>query len=188
MEYVYHFTDTVRLPWIVESGELRAGSNRIGGYPDDFLWATTAHQGDRTASGMQGYRQGITGLVRLALHAEDFELWPDILAGFPQWTDAHVRSLAAAARRQGEMDFTRWRARAEPLPLSRVLTIEAKTFTSNWRSVDLADACLQHHHSDMRGCLLGGTVYVSTFVELGHYTTKKMSLDEWRRSASIPAA
>jgi hypothetical protein len=47
---VYHFTDTTRLPWIIDSGELQPGKNRIGGYPLDFLWATSSLNGDRTSS------------------------------------------------------------------------------------------------------------------------------------------
>ncbi len=34
--HVYHYTDTGRLPWILQSGELRPGRNKIAGYPDDF--------------------------------------------------------------------------------------------------------------------------------------------------------
>ena len=84
MNTIYHFTDTTRLPWIVAAGELRPGRNQIGGYPVDFLWATTNCHGDRTAAGMLGYRHGASALVRIALHEEDFETWPAILERFPQ--------------------------------------------------------------------------------------------------------
>ena len=63
-EVVYHFTNSARLPWIIETCELRPGLNRVGDYPNpDFLWATTNQLGDNTASGMSGgsytaYRQG----------------------------------------------------------------------------------------------------------------------------------
>ena len=42
---LYHFTDTVRLPWIVDADGLRLYRNQIGGLPSpDFLWATTSSQ------------------------------------------------------------------------------------------------------------------------------------------------
>jgi hypothetical protein len=84
-EHVYHFTDTARLPWILRSGELRPGANRVGGYPDpDFLWATVDSRGARSASGGgQGYREGLVRLVRFTLRAEDFEPWPGILRRYP---------------------------------------------------------------------------------------------------------
>ncbi len=187
---VYHFTCTARLPWIVETGELRPGCNRIGGYPVDFLWATTNFQGDRTASGMPEYRKGGTALVRLTLHAEDFELWPAILERFPQWTKDHVDGLEAFARRLGETTFGRWRARAEALPLSRVIQIEAKTYTGTWRPVDPHDACLRHGNKPaVRGTLLNGCVYTSVqYIRPGHpteYDVQRMSLDEWHGTATI---
>jgi hypothetical protein len=38
---LYHYSDTARLPWILDTGDLRVGRNKIGNFPDpDFLWAT----------------------------------------------------------------------------------------------------------------------------------------------------
>jgi hypothetical protein len=86
MNVVYHFTCAGCLPWIIAAGELRAGRNQKGNFPKpDFLWATTDRRGDRTASAWASYRKG-SALVRLTLHADDFELWPDIVSRFPQWT------------------------------------------------------------------------------------------------------
>ena len=81
---VYHFTDTARLPWILQSGELRPGANRIGGFPHpDFLWATTSERGARSAAAsMQGFRTGLTRMVRFILHADDFEAWRDMVRQF----------------------------------------------------------------------------------------------------------
>jgi hypothetical protein len=192
---IYHFTCTARLPWIVESGELRPGRNQVGGYPIDFLWATTSSRGDRTASGMWGYRAGGTALVRLTLHAEDFEPWPDILKRFPQWTEKHVHKLEAAARRAhrySETDFRRWRARADALPLSRVISAEAKPYTGNWITIDPYAVCVRGNADpDVRGVLLNDTVYVSIqHIEPGQatkYLMQKMSLSEWQRTAIIAA-
>jgi hypothetical protein len=189
MPHVYHFTDTARLPWIVETGELRPGRNQIGGFPVDFLWATTNAQGDRTASAMQLYRKGVTALVRLTLRVADFELWPDILERFPQWTSEHARLLEAAARRRGETNFGRWRARAEALPLSSVISVGAKTYSRNWKAVDLQDARLRHlKDPTARGVLLNGSVYFSIQRakpgQVPEYATGQVSLEGWHRSAA----
>src|SRR5215203_1119572 len=106
-DIVFHFTDTARLPWILASGELRPERNRIGGFPDlDFLWATTSPIGDRSAScGAQDYREGMTRLVRITLHVEDFEPWPQITARFPAWTADHIRQLESAARQSSPQDW-----------------------------------------------------------------------------------
>jgi hypothetical protein len=186
---VYHFTCTARLPWIVEAGELRPGRNQVGSYPVDFLWATTNKQGDRTASAMQRYRAGGEALVRLTLHAEDFEEWPAILERFPQWTREHVRRLENAARRRGETNFSSWHARAGALPLSRFINAEAKTYTGGWVSIDPQAVCLRGKADPtVRGTLLGGTVYVSAQrIEPGEptaYATCK-PLDEWARTAFV---
>ncbi|WP_028168711.1 hypothetical protein [Bradyrhizobium elkanii] len=182
-ETLYHFTCTARLPWIVATKELRPDRNQIGGFPSpDFLWATTRSQGDRTAAGMQGYRRGVTALVRLTLFAEDFEPWPAITARFPQWTIEHVRQLEAAARGRGETNFECWRARAEPLPLSRIIGAKAKTYTGRWRDLELA--FVQHPgNRDLRGIILNDEVYCSLqHVRDGYpigYVAERMSLAEW---------
>lgn len=185
-DHVYHFTCTARLPWIVATKELRPGRNQVGGFPSpDFLWATIRSQGDRTASAMQGYRKRATALVRLTLFAEDFEPWPAITARFPQWTTQQVHRLQAAALRRGEGDVESWRARAEPLPIARVISAEAKTYTGDWQPIKLVS--LQHpKEPDMRGILLNGTVYCSIrIMEDGRatqYATTRMSPEDWVKS------
>jgi hypothetical protein len=117
---VYHFTDVLRLPWILRSGELRCGANRIGGFPDpDFLWATTDSK---------GHKRWATGRhpARFVLSAEDFEPWHKIVRRFPQWTTHHIRRLERMSR--GD-DPRQWRCRQEPLPRDRWLGIE--TFSPN---------------------------------------------------------
>jgi|1185.fasta_scaffold127551_2 hypothetical protein len=136
-DVVFHFTDTARLPWILASGELRPGRNQLGGFPDpDFLWATTSPIGDRSASGgYQGYREGVTRLVRITLQAEDFEPWPQITARFPAWTADHSRRLESAARQSSPQG---WRCRVEPLPRHRWLAIETRTYVDKqWRALPL---------------------------------------------------
>jgi hypothetical protein len=180
---LYHFTCTARLPWIVVTKELRPERNEIGGFPSPgFLWATTRSQGDRTASGMQGYRKDATALVRLTLFAEDFEAWPAITARFPQWTIEHVRQLEVAARGSGETNFECWRARAEPLPLSRIIGAEAKTYTGRWRAIELTS--LQHPSNPaLRGIILNDKVYCSLQRAREGYPTEyiaeTVSLADW---------
>jgi len=181
-DIVYHFTCISRLPWIIAAKELRPGRNQIGNFPSpDFLWATTRSQGDRMASvSVQGYRNGVTAVVRLTLHAEDFEPWPAITARFPQWTTDHIKRLEQAARHKGETNRDCWRARAEPLPLTRVVRAEAKTYY-NWEPVELK--CLRHADPELHAISLGDFVYCSfQCVEPGRateYQMMKLLANEW---------
>jgi hypothetical protein len=190
MSKVYHFTDTVRLPWIVAADELCPGRNQIGGYPIDFLWATTSKLGDRTSVAMHGgYRQDMTALVRMTLHPDDFEPWPDILRRFPQWTSAHVHLLESTARRLGETNISGWRARAESLPLSRVISVEAKRYHGGWQAIDLAAVCVVGPGPSMRGVVLGDTVFASIqHIEPSlptAYRARKMLRDEWDGQTAV---
>src|SRR5258707_5551922 len=113
---LYHFTDTVRLPWILRSGILRPGRNSIAGFPDpDFLWGTTEAAGDRSASSATGdsdrsYRAGATRQVRFTLHGEDFQKWPDITRDHPAWPAEQISGLERVA---GQSSPTAWRCRFE---------------------------------------------------------------------------
>jgi hypothetical protein len=184
---VYHFTCTARLPWIIATRELQSYRDPISDFPNpDFVWATTRHQGDRTAAGMKGYRSGATALVRLTLSAGDFELWPEITNRFPQWKPDHIRRLEAAARSMGETNTASWRARAEPLPISRIIEAEAKSYTGRWRAVELHD--FLQHPSDpaVRGVVVNEVVYYAAqYIAAGHtgYAPGKISLADWKREA-----
>jgi hypothetical protein len=185
MSTVYHFTCTARLPWIVASGELRPGRNELGNYPDpDFLWATTNHRGDRTATAFQAYRSGDTALVRLTLPEEDFEYWPEIAARYPQWTPVQIARLETAALNRGESNFACWRARVTPLLLSRVISAEAKTYTGTWQPIELV--CLITTDPRVRAIALNDVVYCSTqHIQPGtptKYVVVKLPLAEWQRS------
>jgi hypothetical protein len=185
---VYHFTCAARLPWIVASGELRPGRNQLGKYPDpDFLWATTNPRGDRTASAFAAYRSGDLALVRLTLPEEDFEPWPEITARYPQWTPEQISRLETAALNRGESDFACWRARIEPLPLSRVIKSEAKTYTGTWQPIELV--CLINSDPRVRAIALNDVVYCSAqCIQAGRptkYAIRKLSLAEWQRNAVI---
>jgi hypothetical protein len=128
---VYHFTDTARLPWILHSGVLRAGQNRIGGYPADFLWAITDSRDATSASvGRKGYRKGVVRLVRFTLPAEDFEPWREIVRRMPDWTPKHIEAL----ERTGNCSPRKWVCRVDPLPRSRWIEIATRSYTDDrWR-------------------------------------------------------
>jgi hypothetical protein len=176
---VYHFTDVGHLPWIAATSELRPGRNRVGGYPVDFLWATTNPHGDRTATCMPTYRAGLP-LVRFTLRGEDFEPWPRILDRFPQWTPEQVGRLEAFAREKGQA-VSGWKTRAEPLPLSQVIKVETKRYTGRWQMIDLNTACLQKGKE--HGVLIDNIVYWSKrCIEPdapAHYAVRETSLAEW---------
>lgn len=134
---VYHYTDTGRLPWILKSGELRPGRNKIGGFPDpDFLWASTAENGDKSASAfVKEYRAGLTRLVRFTLMASDFEVWPNIVKRFPLWTLDQVERLERAAG--GKSVPALWRCRVNPLRRDAWAAIHTRSFRDR-RWIELA--------------------------------------------------
>jgi hypothetical protein len=186
---VYHFTDVYRLSWIIAAKQLEGGRNQIGGYPDpDFIWATTCEQGDRTASGMENYRKGETPLVRFTLSGEDFEPWSLVTERHPQWKAEHVHTLEAVARRKyKETGFSQWRIRAEPLPISRVIAVEAKTYRTRWQPVELIEE--RRIHPGFRAISFGGHVYASArVIELGRpagFIPAKVAPEVWRAGEDL---
>lgn len=133
---LYHFSSTYHLPWIFESGELRPGQNAIAGFPNpDFLWATKELRGDGTCTAHRFYKAGKTWLVRFTLNGEDFHPWSDIKLQSSPWTPTHIALLEALA--EGKSDPADWWCRVDPLPLDRVIAIEAKPFKGSiWRTVE----------------------------------------------------
>jgi hypothetical protein len=133
---VYHFTDTARLPWILDAGELKPGANAVGDFPEpEFVWATTCEHGDDTASGgrhVGGYRSGDRWLVRFTLRDEDFELWPDITRNYPAWTASHI------ARLEKRGNPALWRARVGPLPRAAWQAIHVRSYQQpRWEPIPL---------------------------------------------------
>ncbi|XIA64960.1 hypothetical protein ACFIOY_00270 [Bradyrhizobium sp. TZ2] len=165
----YHYTDTIRLPWIIESGELRPGTNRIGGYPQDFLWATTSESGDRTSSAMSPlckklYREGILWRVRLTLNAADFTSFSDIGKSCPEWTSGHTAQLIKSAAYMGERHPCKWLCRSEPLSLAKIIRAEAKSYAGGqWIEIDLSlGRCIAARtHPHTRGIVIGEHAYMA---------------------------
>jgi hypothetical protein len=170
-KFAYHFTDTVRLPWIVESGELRPVLNTSDGFPRDFLWATTNKLGDRTSSAMSPdgrrfWRDGRSLLVRFTLDSADFKGFPEMIENYPEWTSAHVAQLVSAAAAMGERHADQWLCRSEPLPLARVIRTEVKSYVEGrWTEIDLSSFPSDFSIGpNTRYVALGKNIYYSTRV------------------------
>lgn len=163
---VYHFTDTMRLPWIIETGELRPNTSRIGDFPPDFLWATTDQNGDRTSSAASSgirklWRDGQLQLIRFILKATDFGDWEEA-ATSSGWPDEQVEALKKAAVALGEPETTKWRCRPDPLPISNVLRVEAKSyFSGRWTLIDAnRESCVNSDTDpNFRAFIIGDFAY-----------------------------
>jgi hypothetical protein len=160
---VHHFSDTIRLPSIIASGELQPSTNRITGYPQDLLWATTSADGDRTsaamsASGLELWRDGFSEQIRFTLDAKDFDHFSPVIGSQLGWTDDQFNRLKLAAAALGERNTDNWRCRSEPLPLTKVRRVEAKSFAiGKWLEIDLyPDRCPIYEKSPhKRGVRIG---------------------------------
>lgn len=131
---VYHFTDTIRLPWILASGELRPSRNVVARWPMALLWATSNPVGDRTSNinsewSLKAYRQGVSQMVRFTLRGSDFLSWQEIQNQFPVWTATDVYRIESSARERGETGIDKWYGRVDGLPLDAVVEVHAKTYT-----------------------------------------------------------
>lgn len=184
MNTVYHFTDSLRLPWIIGSGELRPSLNQIGGFPIDFLWATTSAVGDRTCTSQIGaikqlYRDGGIQMVRFSLPADAFLHWRQAVAQFPEWTPHHVAALEYSAQHFGETEtgINNWRCRVTPLPIASA-TVEAKSYAGGrWVPIDdiTKKIIVLSDVRNGRGVIIGERVYksarqTSNLDEPGKYT------------------
>ena len=171
--FLYHFTDTARLPWISRSGELQPGRNRAGGFPDpDFLWATTDARGDGTASADrgEGYRTGKIWHVRFTVDATDFFPWGEVPHRFPQWTIDQVRRLEAGAA--GKSTPAAWWCREQPLRLSSCVAVDVRSYANNrWRPVPIGGDVVDMVGEDGGRWLAvetGGMVFASRQQEYPH--------------------
>lgn len=159
----YHFTDTARLPFILRDGYLRPGRNRLGGFPSpDFLWATTNHAVDATATGYDGYRKGITRLVRITLERSDFQPIWRVIAEHPAWTAAHLGRLIATA--QGS-NSDAWLARSQPLRSDRWIRIESRSYADRqWAQMAISTVPIDLGAGRL-GIEIGGKIYWSAQFE-----------------------
>ena len=171
------------MPWIIEAGELRL-SIRNGFVPSDiipqrdFLWATTNPEGDRTSAPMRPgnrelYHQGGVQLIRFTLPGDGFIPWRDIPKVAPEWTPDLVAELEKAAPDYGETGFEKWRCRSDPLPLTQVLAVDAKSIASgeertiesgSWKPIKATpEFCIKFPDDPMcRGFAIGRVAYCAT--------------------------
>jgi hypothetical protein len=136
---IYHFTDTARLPFILDSRKLVPHRDHVEkGLPStEFLWATSDEHGDRTADAMQRWDEATwcddnVRLVRITLLPEDFEPWSEIITRCPQWTLEHKKLMESSARAWGVHPST-WQCRMEPLAMERWLAVETRSFLGSWQ-------------------------------------------------------
>jgi hypothetical protein len=131
MEYVYHYSDTARLPWILDAGELRPTSNSMSAYPDpDFLWASTRENGCASATlsnKKELYKNGIVDVVRFTLAAVDFKDWPDLAIDHPDWNALHIAALNKSGVEMGD-DPRTWRCRIGSLKRCRWIAIHLRSY------------------------------------------------------------
>jgi hypothetical protein len=139
---VFHFTDTIRLPWILAERQLNPTRGMCAAdYPrPTFLWATTNAYGDHTAAVSYGdsrrlWRQGGTLLVKFILPAEDFTPWPEMYPQHPEWTPEQVARVERNGRKKGSLP-EQWMCRTETLPIERWLGIETRSYYGCWRPFD----------------------------------------------------
>jgi len=165
---VYHFTTSAHLPRILQSGELRAmavtpelvahqATLRPFGAPNyapavELLSVTTNPQRERTATSEYGAMDsngepsggeadfldgGDLAIVRFTLEADDFAPWKEVSEAnghSAEW----IRIMEKTARARGS-DPRLWSARAEPLPISRVVAIHTQDIFNGrdeWRPLD----------------------------------------------------
>ncbi len=113
-------TDTINLPWILASGELRPTWNSDTGIGRTrFLWGTTSPDGDLTSgpqirihgSKEREWLAGAFHLVRFTLAADEFSTWNEIVQA-SNWTPEEVTALI-------EDDATSSRAQLPPITTPR---------------------------------------------------------------------
>jgi hypothetical protein len=123
---LYHFTDTVHLPWIVHSRQLRPGRNTVGNYPaPEFVWASTDPHDDGSAAMHrgEGYRSGLVRHIRFTLPQDQFIPWAEVPSRYPSWTADQVQRLERSAPHL-RTDPANWWSRAEPLPLAKIIATD----------------------------------------------------------------
>ncbi len=131
---LYHHTDSARLPWILRDGVLKPGNSRLGGFPDDFLWATANPVGDTTASSLYNpapYRDGRIAQVRFTLHEADFISWAEAKATHSRWSPRFCDLLEARA---SAAQIAQWFCRSATLDHDRWLALDFRTWRNpRWR-------------------------------------------------------
>lgn len=160
---VFHFTDSLRLPWILAAGELRPSVTTFGGEysaPLRYVWGTTNPEGDLTAGPLRRihkehgwedeWQAGAFLLVRFTLPANAFLSFSEMIREFSDWTPEQAVALIEYDRRVfGETGHDKWRCRHDPLRLRDVLKVETTSYAqvgaylfegarSEWQPLDIS--------------------------------------------------
>jgi hypothetical protein len=145
---LYHFTDTMRLPRILRSVELRPATyvDAMAG-ARDFLHATSNPHGEKTAATTMSdpdgkfYRGSFYAKVRFTLDA-DFEQCMTVVGRYPEWTPKMFKALHDLGHENGSSPHS-WYARANPLPLDKLVAVHTMVDPDNcWRPSDWSVAVI----------------------------------------------
>jgi hypothetical protein len=167
---LYHFTDSMRLPRILRSVELRPATyvDAMAG-ARDFVHATSNQHGEKTAATTMSdpdgkfYRGSFYAKVRFTLDADDFEQWMAVVGRYPEWTPKMIKALCDRGHKYGSSPFS-WYARAEPLPLDKVVAVHTMEYPdNNWRSFDrsVAEISTVQDGPDIMGVRIGDRIFFS---------------------------
>jgi hypothetical protein len=154
----YHFTDTIHLPWIFESGELQVERGAVGNYPTEFVWATTLQNGDRTCSALANdqaaFKQGWHLHVRFTFHSNEFEPWSNI-KNHPDWTPELFDELDQLGRSKGGAP-KKWMVRPTPMPVRKAIAIETRTYKGDWAPLPDFGITKYSDTPGVRGVIING--------------------------------
>lgn len=183
MRNLYHFTDSMRLARILRSVELRPATyvDAMAG-ARDFVHATSNQHGEKTAATTMSdpdrkfYRGRSYAKVRFTLDAADFEQWLTVIGRYPEWTPKMIKALEDRGHENGSSPYS-WYARAEPLPLDKVVAVHTMEYPDNrWRPFDLsvAEISTVEGRPDIMCVRIGDEIFFSErFVDLDGITGYK---------------
>jgi hypothetical protein len=191
-DVVFHYTDSLHLPWILASGELRPSVTTFG-YEDNaplrYVWGTTNPEGDLTAGPLRRIHQGGLEeewqagaflLVRFTLEANAFLSFAETIRELSDWTPEQAAALIDYDRRVfGETGHDLWRCRHDPVRLRDVLKVETTSYaqvgaylfdgaSSQWQPLDISrpERLLIHSRKPNRlGVRIGGRRFHSVRFE-----------------------
>lgn len=165
---VYHLTNTLHLPWIIESGELRPHTNHLPGVGAvSYHWATANRTGDKTAMAVMvakdrplPWEEDLYRLVRFSLPGDAFLTWTEIIRRDGFTADQVAERVESDHKHHGEFGHDKWRCRQDPLPLDQVLKVEARTYSGRWRPIDISpDRVVRTNDPDCMGFRVGRGVH-----------------------------
>ncbi len=166
---VYHITSTLKLPWIVLSGELRPYPNRLRGVGDlTYLWATSNPAGDKTAMAAivaanraAAWQDDLFRLVRFTLPINGFMTWSEVVRQHAFTADQVAEMESWDQEHYGQCSDM-WRCRRDPLPLDQVLKVETRTYSGRWRPIDISpDSLVRTRDPACIGFRVGRRVHYS---------------------------